>query len=182
MAMIRLPGRHNVENVMAALLLARLSGCPADTLVEAVSRFSGVAHRIEYVATRKGVAYYDDSKGTNVDAVKRALETFETPVALLMGGRDKEGDFASLLPAVRERVRGLFLFGEARERIGAVLGNAVPTETVPTLREAVLAAAASARSGDVVLLSPGCASFDAFRNYKERGRFFRRIVEEIADV
>jgi len=180
--MIKIPGRHNLENVMAALVVARICGCTPEGIVAAVENFKGMPHRIEYVGIKQGVSFYDDSKGTNVDAVRRALETFPAPTILLMGGRDKEGDFASLAPSIRDHVKLLILFGEARARIHDLAGGIVPTQCVATLGQAIQTAYGEARSGDIVLLSPGCASFDEFRDYKDRGRFFRKMVEELADV
>ena len=177
LSMIKLPGRHNIENVMAAIMAARYCGCPATDVTRTIDGFRGIAHRIEFVAEKSGVRYYDDSKGTNVDAVKRALETFSDPVVLLMGGRDKESDFGLLKNIVKERVAELILFGEARERIKAAIGNTVETSMAKTLKEATELASRQAAPGQIVLLSPGCASFDEFADYKDRGRFFRRLVE-----
>jgi len=125
------------------------------------------------------VAFYDDSKGTNVGAVARALETFSHPIILLMGGRDKEGDFDSLSPLVRTKVKKLVLFGEARNRIQTMIGGLVSTSNVATLKEAIETAYRISSPGDVVLLSPGCASFDEFSDYKERGRFFKDVVKNL---
>ena len=174
--MVKIPGRHNLENVMAAILAARECGLPRDAIVAAIADFKGLPHRIEFAGEKKGVAFYDDSKGTNVDAVVRALESFSGPLFLLMGGRDKDGDFETLAPLIKGKVRELVLFGEARERIGKALGGIVKTSTVPTLREAIMAAYQQAAEGDVVLLSPGCASFDEFSDYKARGVFFKNVV------
>lgn len=176
---IRLPGLHNLENVMAAIGATRFCGCLREGIIDAVASFHGIPHRIEFVDRVAGVSFYDDSKGTNVDAVRRALESFDTPVVLLMGGRDKEGDFESMEGIVRERVKVLVLFGEARERIGKKIGGTVTTVSVSSLGEAVGEAFRHAVAGDVVLLSPGCASFDAFRDYKERGDFFKAAVREL---
>jgi UDP-N-acetylmuramoylalanine--D-glutamate ligase len=177
--MIHLPGRHNMENVMAAIMAARDCGCSPVDIVDAVSAFRGIAHRIEFAGEKGGVRYYDDSKGTNVGAVMRALQSFTEPVLLLLGGRDKEGDFETLVPLIRERVRELILFGEAREKILARIGQVVPTREAATLKEAVATAAEQASPGDVVLLSPGCASFDEFRDYKERGKVFQELVRTL---
>ncbi|MBU2228284.1 MAG: UDP-N-acetylmuramoyl-L-alanine--D-glutamate ligase [Proteobacteria bacterium] len=176
LAMIRIPGRHNIENVMAALMAARACGCPPASLIGAVENFRGIAHRIEYAGEKNGVLYYDDSKGTNVGAVVRALESFSRPVVLLLGGRDKEGDFATLAPLIRERVREMVLFGEAREKINRLVGGVVRTTLAATMKEAVATARGLSLPGDVVLLSPGCASFDEFTDYKERGRVFKEMV------
>lgn len=176
LAMVKIPGRHNLENVMAAILAARECGVSRDDIMAAIADFKGLPHRIEFVGKKKGVVFYDDSKGTNVDAVVRALESFSGPLFLLMGGRDKDGDFETLAALIKGKVRELVLFGEARERIGKALGGIVKTSAVPTLREAILAAYGQAAAGDIVLLSPGCASFDEFSDYKARGVFFQKVV------
>jgi UDP-N-acetylmuramoylalanine--D-glutamate ligase len=176
LGMIRIPGRHNIENVMAATLAARACGCSPLDIIRAVGDFRGITHRIEYVDEISGVRYYDDSKGTNVGAVKRALQSFSQPLILLLGGRDKEGDFETLAPLIRERVRELILFGEARQTINGLLGGVVHTQLAATMKEAVATARSLASSGDVVLLSPGCASFDEFTDYKDRGRAFQELV------
>lgn len=178
--MIHLPGAHNVENVMAAILACRACGCTREEIIRAVAEFPGIAHRIEFTREIRGIKFYDDSKGTNVGAVKRAIETFSDPLVLLMGGRDKDGDFETLRPLLPERVKALVLFGEARERIQERVGRIVPTVVTPTLKEAISAASRQACAGDIVLLSPGCASFDEFDNYKARGDFFKKEVRALA--
>ena len=175
--MIKIPGLHNVENVMAAIMAARYCGCAHGNIISAVADFKGIPHRIEFTEEKNGVAFYDDSKGTNVGAVARALETFFRPVILLMGGRDKEGDFGTLSPLIKSQVKELVLFGEARNKIYGLIGDAVKTSETTTLKEAIELAYRHSRPGDVVLLSPGCASFDEFSNYKERGRFFKDVVK-----
>jgi UDP-N-acetylmuramoylalanine--D-glutamate ligase len=179
LGMIHLPGRHNTENVMAAILAARECGSPPSAIIRAVEGFRGIGHRIEYAGEKNGILFYDDSKGTNVGAVARALQSFSCPVILLLGGRDKEGDFETLAPLVRERVREMILFGEAREKINCRIGGVVKTTLAATLKEAVGAARRAASPGDVVLLSPGCASFDEFTDYKERGRVFQELVRRL---
>ena len=171
--MIKIPGLHNVENVMASVMAARFCGCGRDKIIAAVSGFRGLPHRIEFAGEKKSVRFYDDSKGTNVDAVGRALDTFAEPVILLLGGRDKEGDFETLRPLLQKKVKRVILFGEARDRIGSLIDAAAPSEKKQTLREAIVSAYRNAAPGDVVLLSPGCASFDEFKDYKERGNFLR---------
>ncbi|MCX5821057.1 MAG: UDP-N-acetylmuramoyl-L-alanine--D-glutamate ligase [Deltaproteobacteria bacterium] len=178
-AMIHLPGRHNCENVMAAILAARACGCEPPEIIRAVEGFRGIAHRIQYAGEKNGVLFYDDSKGTNVGAVMRALESFSQPVVLLLGGRDKEGDFETLAPLIRRGVKRMVLFGEAREKISGLLGGVVQTTLTATLKEAVETAYNSASSGDIVLLSPGCASFDEFKDYKERGNRFQEWVGQL---
>lgn len=181
LSMIRIPGRHNAENVMAAVTAARYAGCTPAAIAEAVGSFAGLAHRIEFAGEKGGVAFYDDSKGTNVSAVMRALEAFEAPVILLLGGRDKNGDFETLEPLIRRRVKEMVLFGEARGRIGERVGGLVKTQTAATLVEAVRTAYDDAAPGDVVLLSPGCASFDEFRSYAHRGDVFKETVNRLED-
>ncbi len=175
--MIKIPGLHNIENVMAAIMAARYCGCSPGNIISAVGDFKGIPHRIEFTEEKNGVAFYDDSKGTNVGAVARALETFSRPIILLMGGRDKEGDFGTLSPLVKSKVKELVLFGEARNKIDDLIGGAVKTSKTTTLKEAIELAYRHSRPGDIVLLSPGCASFDEFSNYKERGRFFKDVVK-----
>jgi UDP-N-acetylmuramoylalanine--D-glutamate ligase len=178
----RLPGRHNRENAAAACLAALAAGGRPEGIAAALAAFGGLPHRLEYVAARRGVAYYDDSKATNVDAVARALEHFaETPLILIMGGRDKGSDFTTLSPLVRSRVRRLILMGEAAPAIAEALAGA-PREGAATARdmsEAVRLAAAAARPGDAVLLSPACASFDMFTSYAHRGAVFCQAVREL---
>jgi len=178
--MVKIPGVHNIENVMAAVMAARWAGCSRETIIETVGRFRGVAHRIEYAGDKDGVVFYDDSKATNVGAVLRALETFSQPVVLLMGGRDKEGNFESLAAMIAKKVKALILFGEARGKIEALLGGVVRTDQAATMREAMPLAWRSAAAGDVVLLAPGCASFDEFTDYKERGDVFKLWVGSLS--
>jgi UDP-N-acetylmuramoylalanine--D-glutamate ligase len=177
--MIKIPGRHNIENIMAAVTTARACGCSPSDIISAIEDFKGIAHRIEFAGEKKGVAFYDDSKGTNVGAVVRALQTFSKPIILLLGGRDKEGDFETLSPLIKEKVRELVLFGEARQRINDLIGGTVETTSVATLKEAIDTAYRHSVAGDVVLLSPGCASFDEFSNYRERGNFFKEAVRNL---
>lgn len=179
-SMIHLPGLHNVENVMAAVAAARFCGCSPEAIIEAVSEFRGLAHRIEFAGEKNGIKFYDDSKGTNVDAVIRALQTFSAPVILLLGGRDKDGNFEALRTLIGAKTKQVILFGEARDRILPQLGEmVVPAAKEPTLKAAIGHAYRIAGPGDIVLLSPGCASFDEFANYKERGDFFKDVVRTL---
>ena len=179
LSIINLPGLHNVENVMAAIMAARLCGCSQGNIITAVSAFRGLPHRIEFAGEKNSVKFYDDSKGTNVDSIVRALETFTKPVILLLGGRDKNGDFESLKPLIAAKAKKVVLFGEARERIASLIGENVSIIKKTKLQEATEAAYKDAVPGDVVLLSPGCASFDEFANYKERGNFFKDVVKNL---
>jgi UDP-N-acetylmuramoylalanine--D-glutamate ligase len=178
-AKLRLRGRHNFENACAASLAALASGATLEGIQKTVDHFKGLAHRLEQVATVNGVHYYNDSKATNVDGVLRALDSFSKPVLLLMGGRDKGSDFSVLQDHIRAHVKELIVMGEAADAILAALGQLLPTKAAASMQEAVTTAFQDADSDDVVLFSPGCASFDWYRNYAERGDDFRRAVEEI---
>lgn len=180
-AMVKIPGQHNLHNVMAAIAAAKACGCTAAEIVRSVENFHGIAHRIEYAGEKRGVVFYDDSKGTNVGAVEVAIDTFTKPLILLMGGRDKDIDFSVLIPRLKAKVKELIIFGEARDKIYRAIGDVVATTRSETLRAAVETAYGHASPGDAVLLSPGCASFDEFKDYKERGRFFKETVRNLQE-
>ena len=175
----RLYGKHNQENISAAVMAAVAAGGDLQDIQIALNQFKGLSHRIEFVLTLNGVTYVDDSKATNVDAVYRALESFQEPVVLIMGGRDKGGDYGILEKVLQGRVKQLILLGEASRTIAASLGNLVPTERVSSMRSAVIKAHQAAASGDVVLLSPACSSFDMFRSYAHRGDVFQSEVKKL---
>jgi len=176
----RLVGRHNVENVMAAALVARLAGAPLSAVQQAVDTFVLLPHRLALVVERAGVRWYDDSKATNVGAAVKSLAAIPGPVVLLAGGVDKGGDYAPLAAAARGKARLVLVFGEARERIAASLAQlGVAVRVVDDLGAAVEAAATVACPGDTVLLAPACSSFDMFTDYAARGRAFARAVEEL---
>jgi UDP-N-acetylmuramoylalanine--D-glutamate ligase len=179
MSRTRLRGVHNLENVMAAATAALLAGASPGAIQAAIDEFPGLPHRLELVRQKDGIAYVDDSKGTNVGAVVKSLASIAGPVILLAGGVDKGGSYEPLRPLVRERVKRLIVFGEARDTIRSALGKETETLVVGDLAEAVARAAESARTGDTVLLSPACASFDMFRDYAERGDRFRALVEAL---
>ncbi len=176
---LQIAGRHNLENAAAAALAALAMDASFSGITKTLSTFTGLRHRLEYVTTVDGTDYYDDSKGTNVDAVARALESFAVPVILIMGGRDKGGDYKILESLVRTRVKLLVVIGEAQNRIVDALGKYVRAEKAAGLPEAVQAARLAANPGEVVLLSPGCASFDMFRDYAHRGEIFCRSVRQL---
>ncbi|MEW6387614.1 MAG: UDP-N-acetylmuramoyl-L-alanine--D-glutamate ligase [Thermodesulfobacteriota bacterium] len=177
---ILLPGRHNLENIMAALLLALDAGADPGACQEVLARFRGLPHRLEWVAKVREVDFYDDSKGTNVGAVARSLAYFDRPLILIAGGRDKDSDFSLLAPLIRERVKALVLLGETREHLARVWEGLAPAYLVADLAEAVRRSWELARPGEVVLLSPACASFDMFRDYAHRGEVFQKLVREVA--
>jgi UDP-N-acetylmuramoylalanine--D-glutamate ligase len=174
-----IPGPHNLENALAAVAALDRFGLPAPLLATGLKNFRGLPHRLETVAERGGVRFVNDSKATNVHALASALGTFPGGVHLIAGGRDKAGDFESVAPLVRERVARVFRIGEAQRRLAAAWPD-VPGEDCANLGAAVARAAECARPGDVVLLAPGCASFDMFRDFEDRGDQFRRLVRELA--
>ena len=174
-----LRGVHNLENLMAAATAALLAGATPGAVQAVIDEFPGLPHRLQLVRRKDGVTYVDDSKGTNVGAVVKSLASVPAPVILLAGGVDKGGSYEPLRPLVRDRVKRLVLFGEAREVIREALGAETETVVAASLEEAVARAAEGARAGDTVLLSPACASFDMFRDYADRGERFRALVEAL---
>lgn len=175
-----LVGRHNQANALAALLAGRLAGAAPEQAKSALLGFRPLAHRMELVAEIDGVAFYDDSKGTNVGAVVAALEGFPRPVVLVAGGRDKGGDYAPLAAALVRSGRAAVLIGEAADKMQAALGGVLPVERAPSLEAAVTLAKGLARPGDAVVLSPACSSFDMFRDYAHRAEVFRAAVGRLA--
>jgi UDP-N-acetylmuramoylalanine--D-glutamate ligase len=173
---IGIKGVHNLENAMAASAMALLAGCPVGAVIDALRNFSGLEHRLEFVRELDGVRYINDSKGTNVGAVEKSIQSFDAPLILIAGGRDKAGDFASLGRLVAEKVKTLVLIGEAAEKIKDALGDVTETVIAASLNEAVEVARDKAEKGNVVLLSPACASFDMFIDFEDRGRQFKDIV------
>jgi UDP-N-acetylmuramoylalanine--D-glutamate ligase len=179
-AEITLRGAHNVENVLAATAMAMWTGMEPATIRKGIAMFRGVAHRIERVHDARGVTFYNDSKGTNVASTIKALESFPEPVILIAGGKGKGQDFAPLAAAARGRVRNAVLIGVDRDQIRRALhGAGVATEYAESMEEAVRLASRHARIGDVVLLSPACASFDMFQNYEHRGEVFKDAVRRL---
>ena len=176
---IRLPGRHNIANVLAAVAIGMLCRCPVEIIRRVVSTFHGLEHALEFVRELRGVKYYNDSKGTNVDATKRALESFDDSILLILGGKDKGGNFEQLRDLIRRKVKKVIVIGEAAPRLLNVLNDVKPISPAGSLSEAVAMAEGEAASGDVVLMSPACASFDMFRNYDERGKEFKRLVQQL---
>ena len=177
LAEVRLRGQHNVENVLAATACALWLGLDAEAIRRAIGRFRAVEHRIEFVRDLRGVQFYNDSKGTNIASTIKALESFEERVVLIAGGKGKGQDWAPLAEAARGRVGRAVLIGEDGPRIGAALAGAgIPISSASTMQAAIDTARAQAGPGDVVLLSPACASFDMFDNYEHRGEVFKRLV------
>jgi UDP-N-acetylmuramoylalanine--D-glutamate ligase len=177
---VRLPGDHLRGDLLAAAVAARVLGVPAQAIARAVSSFRGAEHVLEHVATVPGVDYYNDSKATNVLAARKSIESFPGPLLVIMGGRYKGGEFADLAPVLGERGRAVYAIGEARARISHSLARTLPVVECQTLGEAVVRAHAQARRGDVVLLAPGCSSFDMFADYAARGTAFKNEVHRLA--
>lgn len=178
---LRLKGLHNVENVMAALLPPLLEGCPAAVAWGAARTFAGLPHRMVEVRVLNGVPWYNDSKGTNVGSVLKSLSGLAAPVTLIAGGKDKGGDYGVLADLVRTKVAHLILIGQASARIDQALGSLTHTLRAVSLEEAVGLARQLTPAGGSVLFSPGCSSFDMFKNYEERGDRFARAVLDLAD-
>jgi len=179
---VALKGAHNVENVLAAICAARLAGAPGAAIRRAVAGFRAVEHRLEYVATDNGVEYYNDSKATNVDAAAKALAAFPGCVHLIMGGKDKNSNYADLSDLLRSRVKAVYTIGSAAAKIESQIRGMVPIVSCETLDRAVASARKAAHPGDVVLLSPACSSFDQFESYEDRGRVFKRLVLDTSDA
>jgi len=167
-----------VENVLAAVVAARLAGAPAEAIRQAVESFQAVEHRLEFVATVNGVAFYNDSKATNVDATAKAVAAFDSGIHLILGGKDKGSSYTQLATLLRERVRAVYTIGTAAAKIESELRGVVTIQSCETLENAVSAAASAAHPGEVVLLAPACSSFDQFENYEHRGRVFKDLVGE----
>jgi UDP-N-acetylmuramoylalanine--D-glutamate ligase len=177
---IPLPGSHNVLNAMAALCMTLAAGFGREAALGALRAFGGVEHRIEHAGSVGGVAFVNDSKSTNIDSLRVALCSFDTPVVLIAGGRGKGSDYAVLADLVRERVKAMVTIGEDAPLLEAAFGGLVPAERAGNMADAVRKAVALAAPGGTVLLSPGCASFDMFDNFEHRGRVFKECVRELA--
>src|SRR3984893_3051885 len=179
---IPLKGAHNLENVLAAVCAGALMGCAPGKIRQAVHDFKAVEHRLEYVATVRGVEYYNDSKATNVDATIKALESFPANIHLILGGKDKGSDYTVLNDLLRQRVKSVYTIGAAADKIQSHIKGATQVISSRIIESAVKQAAAAAQPGDVVLLAPACASFDQFQNYEHRGRAFKELVRDLAGL
>lgn len=177
---VPLKGSHNHENVMAAALAARIAGANPTQIAAAVRTFPGVEHRLEFVRTVNGVAYYNDSKATSVDATLKAIGAFETGLWIILGGKDKNSDYTPLQVPLRQKAKAALLIGAAVSKIEPKLGEFVFTNCLHTLDAAVAYAAAHAQPGDTVLLAPACASFDQFKSFEHRGETFKALVNQLA--
>ncbi len=175
-----LPGPHNVENILASMAIAVAAGVSVRALRQVLGHFRGVEHRLEWVRTLRGTRYINDSKATNVDSTRVALSSFSDPLIVIMGGQGKGSPYAPLKPLIKNNVKGILLIGQDSPTIAKELRGTVPMERAGTMAKAVRRACALAQPGDIVLLSPACASFDQYRNYEERGREFKALVRKLA--
>ncbi|GAA0135888.1 UDP-N-acetylmuramoyl-L-alanine--D-glutamate ligase [Paenibacillus sp. YSY-4.3] len=185
---VGLPGRFNTENALAAIAACLVAGANPEQLVEPLRTFRGVEHRLEYVAVKEGVTYYNNSKATNSKATTMAIEALDAPIVLIAGGLDRGSDYMELLTVFRDKVKAVVALGETKEKIAHIaelagLSDALVVDTgdsaAETLRTATLKAAGLAEPGDIVLLSPACASWDMFASYEERGRIFKEAVHTL---
>jgi UDP-N-acetylmuramoylalanine--D-glutamate ligase len=176
---VHLKGAHNIENVLAAVCAARLAKVSAESIRASVATFTAVEHRLELVRKLNGVEFYNDSKATNVDATMKAVASFHKGIHLILGGKDKDSDYGTMVELLKERVKAVYTIGSAAEKIERQLHGVVKMVSAGTMQTAVTEAAKAATAGDVVLLSPACSSFDQFENYEHRGRVFRQLVDEL---
>jgi UDP-N-acetylmuramoylalanine--D-glutamate ligase len=180
LAEVPLKGAHNLENVLAGVVIGMLVGCQSEQIHQAVRNFKAVEHRLEFVARVAGVDYYNDSKATNVDATIKALESFPANIHLILGGKDKGSDYTVLHDLLRQRVKRVYTIGAAAAKIESQIQGAAEIDHAETLENAVRRASESAVAGDVILLAPACASFDQFQSYVHRGRMFKEVVHSLA--
>ena len=174
---ISIPGEHNLSNMISAATCSHLFGIKDDKISQVMKKYSGIEHRLEYVSVLKDIEFYNDSKATNIDSVIVAIKSFTKPIVLILGGKDKGADFRLLLPHIKpNHVREIISYGEAGGQINTALGDAVRSVQVSDLSSAVKKAQYLAAPGDIVLLSPGCASFDEFSNFEERGNLFKSLI------
>jgi len=176
----KIPGEHNIENILVSSLCGLLLNVPEKNIEKVVSEFQGIEHRLEFVRELDGVVYINDSKSTNVDSTLTALKSFSSPIHLILGGRDKGAPYSPLIPFIKQKVKTILLIGEATEVIYKQLQDiGVKIYKCETLENAVLQAKKIAKKGEIVLLSPACASFDQFKNFEHRGRVFKEIVNKL---
>jgi UDP-N-acetylmuramoylalanine--D-glutamate ligase len=176
---LKIAGRHNASNALAALALGEAAGLPMPAMLAALESFAGLPHRSEWIADVAGVRFVDDSKGTNVGATIAAVAGMPGPLVMIAGGLGKGQDFTPLAPAFRGKVRHVLLIGKDAPALAAALEGVCPTQIAASMQEAVFVAARAAQAGDTVLLSPACASFDMFRDYSHRGDVFAAAVREL---
>lgn len=177
---LNIKGDHNISNILAAVSAVKILNISNKTIADALATFNGIEHRLEKVSTIDGVTYYNDSKATNIESVIAAINSFKSPIILILGGEDKNTDFNVLKPFINKKIKQIVSYGKASNKISTALRDAVALNTVFSLRDAVGECKKSAVSGDIVLLSPGCASFDQFDNFEHRGNEFKKMINDVA--
>ena len=178
---LKLRGRHNYENVAAAVLMAHRAGAAVPAIAQAAATFAPVEHRLELVREIDGIVYYNDSKATSVDATLKAIDAFDGGLWIILGGKDKDSDYTALREPLRKKARGALLIGAAAQKIESHLAGVVPVAQVGTLAGAIQLASRQADPGDTVLLAPACSSYDQFENFEQRGRIFKELVNALAE-
>ncbi|MGC9080598.1 UDP-N-acetylmuramoyl-L-alanine--D-glutamate ligase [Sulfurihydrogenibium sp.] len=178
----KLIGLHNLQNIMASILAAYLYGLDLDKVLEVIEKFEPLPHRIEFVANIKGISFYNDSKATTVQAVEKAIDSFDKNVILILGGINKGGDFSTLKDKLKEKVKKAIIIGRDKEEIKRMIEDYTDIELSSSLEDAVMKAFNSAEKGYTVILSPGCASFDMFKSYADRGEKFKKIVKNLENL
>lgn len=176
---IKIPGRHNLENVLSATAISMIYNISPEVISDVVRKFNGIEHALEFVGEINGIRFINDTKATNVLSLKAALESINKSIILIIGGRDKGNDYTSVIPLIKQKVKQLIIIGESAEKIEKSIGNLTNSYRAVTMEEAVFKAYEIASPGDSILLSPACASFDMFRDYAERGKIFKEIVNKI---
>jgi UDP-N-acetylmuramoylalanine--D-glutamate ligase len=176
---ISIKGPHNLYNAMAASLVGQLAGVHTASMRATLRNFKGVEHRQEFVREVNGIRFYNDSKATSVEAVRYALQAFDQPIVLMLGGRDKGNDYSQIMELVHKHVRAIVAMGESADKVEKAFAGTKPVQRTASIEEAILTAQKLAQPGDVVLLSPACASFDWFENYEQRGRVFKELVKNL---
>ena len=176
---INIPGKHNIDNILASIAASYIAGTKKPVIEKVISNFKGVEHRIEFVKDINGVKYYNDSKGTNVDSTKVALESFDKNIQLILGGQDKGSPYKPIFNLIKKKVKNIFLIGEATNIIKKQLKGSAPMTECNTLSNAIKKIHSVAEKGDIVLFSPACASFDQFNDFEHRGREFKKFVLNI---
>ncbi|MCI0448711.1 MAG: UDP-N-acetylmuramoyl-L-alanine--D-glutamate ligase [Chlorobi bacterium] len=176
---LNIKGQHNVYNSMASVIAAQVFGIKTESIKKTLESFGGVEHRLEFVRELSGIKFYNDSKATNVNSVWYALQGFDKPIVLILGGRDKGNDYRQIEKQVKANVKYIVAIGESKQKVYDFFKNIVPVLIVTDMEDAVNKAASAANRGEIVLLSPACASFDMYENYEERGKDFKKIVSSL---
>jgi UDP-N-acetylmuramoylalanine--D-glutamate ligase len=176
---IRLNGNHNYQNAMAAILAVRIAGIIDENIISVLEEFKGVEHRLEYVTDIEGIAFINDSKATTIESLAVALSSFETPIILIAGGKDKGSDYSKLNKLITDNVRQVILIGSAKDKMSKTWQDIIPVHLSDTLADAVETAYKMAGHGENVLLSPACSSFDMFKDFEDRGKQFKEIVYKL---